>query len=175
MYSCNPKTERNKEIYNLRAKGYKLQEIANVYGISRERVREIVGNTGWVYSWKTLVSQHPSAFDIRHIPTEMFWERVNIKTKDECWEWLGSKRGPQGYGGYTIHKNTFYAHRLSWIYIYGDIPKGLYVCHKCDNPICVNPYHLFLGTAKDNAQDRENKCRGRFSKQLKPIVNKLLE
>ena len=52
------------------------------------------------------------------------------------------------------------ASRVSWIIHFGDIPRGMHVCHKCDNPECTNPEHLFLGTAKDNALDKESKMRG---------------
>jgi len=70
---------------------------------------------------------------------------------NECWEWLGSKN-KGGYGN----------HRLSYEYFIGHIPKGLCVCHKCDNPGCVNPNHLFLGTYKENMQDC--KIKGRICK-----------
>lgn len=84
---------------------------------------------------------------------ERFWEKVD-KTSD-CWLWLGGKNG-KGYGSFTEDR----AHRMSWRLAYGDIPNRLHVLHKCDNPSCVNPSHLFLGTNRDNAQDRKNKGRG---------------
>jgi len=75
-----------------------------------------------------------------------------------------------GYG--SIHSNgkQWRAHRLAYTQAYGPIPKGLLVCHKCDIPLCVNPEHLFLGTNKQNAQDREQKGRGRPRKP-KGILN----
>ena len=77
-----------------------------------------------------------------------------------CWIFQGAtrKKGlPYGWVGY---KNTqMNAHRASWIHAYGEIPKGLNVCHKCDVPQCINPEHLFLGTQKENVLDMWRKGR----------------
>jgi len=85
-----------------------------------------------------------------------FWSKVN-KT-DTCWLWTGSKA--VGYGFTYFNKKRFYTHRFSWESKYGKIQKGLFICHKCDNPSCVNPDHLFLGTQKDNLMDMVSKNRG---------------
>ena len=90
---------------------------------------------------------------------ERFWLKVK-KTK-QCWWWVGGKRGGK-YGGILLHANPpvgAYAHRASWIIHFGAIPKGLCVLHKCDNPLCVNPEHLFIGTQKDNMKDTASKGR----------------
>lgn len=77
-----------------------------------------------------------------------------------CWEWLAYKN-PKGYGTFAIsRKDRMYAHRASWLLHRGEIPKGMYVLHRCDNPSCVNPEHLFLGTARDNTIDMLTKGRG---------------
>jgi len=80
------------------------------------------------------------------------------KTSNGCWEWKGATlRG--GYGNMGVNGKTKQTHRLSYELFVGKIPKGLLVCHKCDNPLCCNPEHLFLGTHKTNAEDRVNKNR----------------
>lgn len=88
---------------------------------------------------------------------DRFWEKVSIKDTDDCWEWQANII--YGYGMFTLNKKQVRAHQWSWKYFYGEIPEGLCVLHTCDNRICVNPNHLFLGTHKDNAVDRQNKGR----------------
>lgn len=91
-----------------------------------------------------------------------FWEKVDKKGEVECWNWLASKRG--GYGSFSIDDNVYFAHRIAYNLVFGKIPEELLVCHRCDNPICVNPNHLFLGTYSDNRVDMINKGRSNFSK-----------
>ena len=91
-----------------------------------------------------------------------FWSKVDVGEADECWEWLACKR--RGYDVFRIHYKLWKAHRVAWILTYGPIPKGLCVLHKCDNPGCCNPYHLFLGSQKENIQDASRK--GRLRKAL---------
>jgi len=85
-----------------------------------------------------------------------------------CIEWLGGK-DKNGYG-HTIftpiksNRKTWKTHRLMWYLINGEIPKGMIICHKCDNPSCINLNHLFLGTHKENSKDRDKKNRGYFHK-----------
>ncbi len=91
---------------------------------------------------------------------ERFYEKVN-KT-NTCWLWTGARIEGMGYGILrrgTRNEGTILAHRLSWELSYGFIPKKMQVCHKCDNPICINPDHLFLGTQYDNIQDMISKSR----------------
>lgn len=76
----------------------------------------------------------------------------------KCHTWTGHQK-PNGYGQAHIGKKPEYAHRLSWMIENGEIPQGSFVLHKCDNPLCVNPDHLFLGDAKTNAEDRSQKMR----------------
>lgn len=75
-----------------------------------------------------------------------------------CIEWQGSI-SQAGYGQISIDCKSVLVHRLSWNIFNGKIPKGLFICHKCDNPKCCNPDHLFLGTPKDNMQDAWAKGR----------------
>lgn len=95
---------------------------------------------------------------------EAFWAHVRPETGEGCWLWSG----PRDRGGYglaysvsiTPRRRDVRAHRLSWEIHYGEIPDGMCVCHRCDTPSCVRPDHLFLGTALDNARDRQSKGRG---------------
>jgi hypothetical protein len=88
-----------------------------------------------------------------------FWNKVDIKETNDCWNWKASFRNKEKYGSFSIDKTNYQAHRISWIISFGDIPDGLIVCHKCDNKSCCNPNHLFIGTVSDNNCDKFNKCR----------------
>lgn len=94
---------------------------------------------------------------MRSMTPEKFWKRVE-KT-DTCWLWRGPINS-DGYGAVGMNFKTIRAHRAAWIYTNGSIPDGLWVLHRCDTPLCVRPDHLFLGTAKDNADDRDSKGHG---------------
>jgi len=92
-----------------------------------------------------------------------FWGKVE-KT-DSCWLWTASTKN-NGYGQFYINRKPQYAHRVAWELSHGSIPKGKLVCHKCDNPKCVRPAHLFIGTQMDNVKD----CIKKGRKRTKPVI-----
>lgn len=103
-----------------------------------------------------------------------FWNKV-LKT-DGCWLWAGCLT-TKGYGQLTWQNRRRAAHRVSWGIAYGEIPKGIEVCHHCDVPRCVRPDHLFLGSHRENMQDAQNKGRMRLvhHKGTKHGMSKLSE
>lgn len=109
-----------------------------------------------------------------------FWEKVNKKGESECWNWLSAKNISE-YGQIEYNGNTIPSHRISWMIHNGEIPKDLYVLHRCNNPKCVNPKHLYIGTQNDNMKQMVNDGRSCYgerhwcSKLNWDTVNKIRE
>lgn len=87
-----------------------------------------------------------------------FWRKVRIGQSGKCWEWVAAK-DKDGYGTIQTNNGKQRANRVVWELSYGEIDAGMCVLHHCDNPSCVNPSHLFLGTLGDNNRDRAKKGR----------------
>src|SRR3990170_3622397 len=133
-----------------------LQEIADEFKISRERVRQIIGNTGNVRSPIIAQREEQRQKEIWSKRYWKFWLRVNVLSDDECWNWLGPL-GPgvktHRYGSYpqvSYLDRVTGSHRAAWILTNGQIPGGKHVLHTCDNVLCCNPDHLYIGTHQDN-------------------------
>lgn len=89
---------------------------------------------------------------------ERFWGKVQKAGQGDCWQWTASK-DRRGYGRFRLPTCHIGAHRIAYELTFGPIPEGLEVCHTCDNPGCVNPSHLVLGTHADNMRDSRDKGR----------------
>lgn len=107
---------------------------------------------------------YPDQPEMQARAMDRFWPKVNIAGPNECWEWMGCVL-PHGKAGllygrfFPIRTRGMTAHRVAFLFTHGEVPDELFVCHSCDNPPCCNPAHLWLGTAKENAQDRDRKGR----------------
>lgn len=100
---------------------------------------------------------------------DRFWSKVKRAAPSECWEWQAS-RHKKGYGQFGFYprpakSRTIRAHRACWLLVHGAIPDGVSVLHHCDNPACVNPAHLYLGSNDDNVRDRVARGRTRTGRR----------
>ena len=116
---------------------------------------------------------HRNATDFSEGDLRKFWSRVKKGNQNECWNWT-YRLNRSGYGLFFHKGKTLRAHRMSMILI-GHNVDDLCVCHHCDNPPCVNPSHLFLGTQQDNMRDREAKGRTSKDGTLKINSNDIAE
>jgi len=97
---------------------------------------------------------------------DRFWSKVRKDGPGGCWLWTASLCS-SGYGSFLFEGRVERAHRVSWVLSSGDVPAGLCVLHHCDNRRCVNPAHLYVGTKKDNARDREERGRSNHATGLR--------
>ena len=153
-------------------KGGIMQKICKIEGcnkIARKNQRVCISCTNRKASGKPYPAP---VFTIKPLE-ERLWLKV-IKNENGCWLYTGGKTG-SGYGVLTKNNKPVLVHRLSYNIHFGDIPPGLCVCHKCDNPLCVNPEHLFLGTHDANMKDKMKKGRAIVNQGSKHPLSKLTE
>lgn len=106
-----------------------------------------------------------------------FWARVRMGEVTECWLWQGSLKGSRGkhYGGFYIGNKHYGSHQFAAIQFHGPRPPKSHVCHKCDNPSCCNPLHLYFGTAFENVEDAIVRGRRKYIMGSKHYISKLTE
>lgn len=105
----------------------------------------------------------PPSDTLSFVDADAFFANV-VRTRRGCLEWKGT-RTFENYGRLFVRRRSIRAHRLAWELVHGPIPDGLCVCHQCDNPPCVNPDHLFLGSHQDNNRDAVRKGRSRWARK----------
>lgn len=137
--------------------------------LSKGKLHGLKHGTQWLINRKE-ITRYVAECNPHSAALDRFMGKVDAS--GDCWVWTGSV-APNGYGRFFLDGKVVYAHRAAYELTHGTIPDGLYVCHHCDNPRCVQPDHLFLGTPSDNALDKVQKGRANPYKNRKraPFVS----
>lgn len=173
-------TDRRTMIANMVEEGALLREIGDVLGVTRERARQLIEKCGLGERRKALRAAAENKrlraerraraihrWTRRARKIQKFWN--NVATGEGCWEWQAA-RNPTGYG-HLNGQSGGYAHRYAWELANGrSIPPGMCILHRCDNPPCVRPDHLMLGTHRDNIRDAIAKGRMSHAKLTLPDI-----
>jgi hypothetical protein len=158
MHYIAPKKIRElsyEDMIELRKQGITLREIGErLGGISRERVRQLIGNTKDITPKKIILTKEERKEIRDQKRIDRFWGRVDRRGTDDCWNWTANCHPVTGYGRTRCSRDFIYSHRMAYELTHGEIPVGMCVLHSCDNPKCCNPAHLRVGTQQDNVDDR---------------------
>jgi transcriptional regulator with XRE-family HTH domain len=153
--------EDAREIRRLHSEGEIQRTIAERFGVSRAAVAKIVHGKTWAEDGGRYADEHwydgVDVPELRPKDVERFQRSVNRGLPDACWEWTQGRVA--GYGIFRFAGKTLKSHRVAYKIAFGPFDESLDVCHKCDNPPCCNPSHLFLGTTSDNMRDAVRKGR----------------
>ncbi len=148
-----------------------LYKLYWIDGLSQKEIGKIYGKSAsWIHC--QMKKYTVPARNTGDIKTRFLYYVKIPENPNDCWEWKGGKN-ENGYGKFHFNGGLMSAHRVSYILYIGEFDRSLYCLHKCDNPECVNPEHLFLGNQNDNINDMKQKGRQREAKGEKNNRSKL--